>query len=109
MTRRASPGGSSATPLTRWRKGSSGAQTPNITLGQAATQGGLADACKLIHLGWTMRPIVNSLMLDFPTLSIDDAKALYQYAAEACASATLLNQRPANYVHSSNEVPHVKE
>lgn len=109
MTRKRSPDGSSRTRPTRSPKVSSGTLTPSTTLGRAVIQGGLADACKLIHLGWTMRPVVNSLMLDFPTLSIDDAKAIYQYASEACASASLLNQRRADYVHSPSEVPHVTE
>lgn len=56
-----------------------------------------------------MRPVVNSMMLDHPDLSIDDARAIYQYAAEACAAAVVINQAGPDYVHSPVEIPHIKE
>lgn len=60
-------------------------------------------------MGWTLRPVVNSIMLDHPDLSIDDARAIYQYAAEACAAAIVINQAGPDYVHSPTEVPYIGE
>lgn len=99
----------SRTRPTRSRKVNSGSQERSITLVGAILQGALADACHMIHMGWTMTPVVNSILLDFPTLHVDQARAIFQYASEACAAASLINLLPLDQAHLPGDLPHVRE
>lgn len=67
----------------------------------------MAEACRLTHLGWTARPVVNALMLDYPTLHVDQARAIQLYAQEACAAAALIRELPLDHVHLPTDVPRI--
>lgn len=53
--------------------------------------------------------MVNALMLDYPTMHVDQARAVYQYAAEACAAASLIAQLPLDQAHDATDIPHITE
>jgi hypothetical protein len=76
-----------------------------MTTAQAIEQGALGDCCRLISSGYTQRPVLNYLMLDYPGLRLDQAAEIYQRGAECCAAAGALMSARRGYTPSAADFP----
>src|SRR5438045_9732237 len=106
---RASPAGYSRLPPTRYKNGSYGMAKPTSPVRDLAMRGAYRDSCRMIRLGWGVRPIVNQLRLDYPRDHLDTITAVVQLASERCVAATLLSALAPGGTLAETDIPRLPE
>lgn len=76
-----------------------------VTLREILVSGALGDSISLIRKGFSRRPIISRLAMDFPAASADQLQQVYQFAAECVAAADVVTNFPPGKIPNSSVFP----